>query len=424
VGKSKYVVVPGQRSGKLVTIRLEKRPHGGNDWFCKCDCGGTTYARTIDIALERKRGCRCVTREALIARNAANGVKAGDTYGQLFVLETYIVGTGKDSERYAICRCSCGKVKPIRGGDLRNESSQTCGHGVADASRARAEANGIKVGDKYGRWTVLATYVVGENPRLKRIGICRCECGRVRPVDGHNLRSEASQSCGCLQREALRDYFSKIGVQPGDKFGKLVVESIYWTGGTRSHRRAKCTCECGREKDVVAGSLVQGLTISCSCLGLERMKAGRRKYIQRLRVKRGFKSWQPLVGFNRAIWDICRVPFFQVKERDNYSCQLCGKRGGYLHTHHIVAKHQSLVPVVNPENLVTLCKACHLLAHDNHTWRDPNPTYAAILSECAIWAEEEQPCAYREEDYLVQVDELVSMYAAAKLPLAAPRRMN
>lgn len=52
-----------------------------------------------------------------------------------------------------------------------------------------------------------------------------------------------------------------------------------------------------------------------------------------------------------------------VFERDNYTCRLCGKRGGILNAHHVrsFAKYPS--ERTNPENGITLCYDCHKAAH-------------------------------------------------------------
>lgn len=397
-------VKSGQEYDRLTTVRIEKR-RNENLWYCECACGGHTWARAVDLVKGRKRGCVCLRREASAAYNASQGVKAEDRFDQLYVERVFVVGTGKDAERYADCLCDCGRRKTIRCGDLRSKASRTCGHGVADATRARAEAMGVKVGDAFDRWTVLETYVVGEKGSERRVARCECRCGTIAIVDCHNLRTGASRSCACYQREALRAHFAENGVLPGLRYGLLVVREIYFTGGERSHRRAICDCDCGREKDVVAGSLVQKLTISCGCEGLRRMKAGRRLQVRQDRVARNLHPDRPISGFNRALWDIFRGPSQVIKARDRYTCQLCGRRGGHLHVHHIVKKsHLDLF--LDPGNLVTLCQTCHLVAHDQKTRKAPNPRLAKILAECALWANLDSPPDYNRPDCEARVADL------------------
>ena len=54
-----------------------------------------------------------------------------------------------------------------------------------------------------------------------------------------------------------------------------------------------------------------------------------------------------------------------VLERDNYTCQRCGRKGGNLNAHHI--KEYSKYPGLRyeVENGVTLCKKCHKEIHKN-----------------------------------------------------------
>lgn len=52
-----------------------------------------------------------------------------------------------------------------------------------------------------------------------------------------------------------------------------------------------------------------------------------------------------------------------IMERDNFTCQICKKRGGELNVHHI--KPWSKFPELrfNEDNGITLCKDCHLAIH-------------------------------------------------------------
>lgn len=55
----------------------------------------------------------------------------------------------------------------------------------------------------------------------------------------------------------------------------------------------------------------------------------------------------------------------KVFERDNYTCQCCGKRGGNLNAHHLYnfAEYEDLRYDV--ENGITFCECCHLVNYPN-----------------------------------------------------------
>lgn len=59
----------------------------------------------------------------------------------------------------------------------------------------------VAIGEKFNRWTVLSPGLKSTNghPRWN----CRCECGIERLVCGTRLRTGASKSCGCLNREVV-----------------------------------------------------------------------------------------------------------------------------------------------------------------------------------------------------------------------------
>lgn len=55
----------------------------------------------------------------------------------------------------------------------------------------------IKLGDIFGRWTVI-------EKGTGRKWLCKCTCSKFREVFGENLESGASRSCGCLRSEYQR----------------------------------------------------------------------------------------------------------------------------------------------------------------------------------------------------------------------------
>ena len=55
-----------------------------------------------------------------------------------------------------------------------------------------------------------------------------------------------------------------------------------------------------------------------------------------------------------------------VLERDGYRCRYCRATGCLLDTHHIEKRSQRPDLLLEPKNVVTLCRPCH-------TWTDADP---------------------------------------------------
>jgi thymidylate synthase (FAD) len=68
-----------------------------------------------------------------------------------------------------------------------------------------------------------------------------------------------------------------------------------------------------------------------------------------------------------------------VYTRDNYCCRLCGKRGGKLSIHHILPVWARPELVCDPENMVTLCRSCHLKV--NHHEEDYIEVFGRTIGE-------------------------------------------
>lgn len=52
-----------------------------------------------------------------------------------------------------------------------------------------------------------------------------------------------------------------------------------------------------------------------------------------------------------------------VFERDNYTCQICNKKGGIINAHHIKKFSDFLELRLDVSNGITLCKDCHKKIH-------------------------------------------------------------
>lgn len=59
-----------------------------------------------------------------------------------------------------------------------------------------------RVGERYGRLTVLAYVGIGGGKGHYRMWLCQCDCGNQCTVSYRNLAAGHTRSCGCLFRES------------------------------------------------------------------------------------------------------------------------------------------------------------------------------------------------------------------------------
>lgn len=59
-----------------------------------------------------------------------------------------------------------------------------------------------------------------------------------------------------------------------------------------------------------------------------------------------------------------------VKVRDNFTCQVCGKRGVYLESHHLNAWQSFPDERFDLSNGVTCCVSCHKHFHESFSYGD------------------------------------------------------
>lgn len=123
----------------------------------------------------------------------------------------------------------------------------------------------IPTGTQYGFWTVVAPDGLRVLKSGDTIGmwLCKCKCGRYKSVQGANLRSGASLSCGCFRhRQKL--------IARGTRYGRLIIiKQVFPKQRIGKGRYYECVCDCGNIIETVASSLRTGNTQSCGCLKRE-----------------------------------------------------------------------------------------------------------------------------------------------------------
>lgn len=91
---------------------------------------------------------------------------------------------------------------------------------------------------------------------------------------------------------------------------------------------------------------------------------GRVFSIKTLAKRSGKNHWAWKGGISRWQDRITTSPEYKkwreiIFKRDDYTCQVCGKRGCYLEPHHIMRKADYPEYAYEPENGLTLCHDCH-----------------------------------------------------------------
>jgi hypothetical protein len=116
----------------------------------------------------------------------------GQKFGRLTVVEK----AGRDKKRNALwlCRCDCGGEKIVRGYDLKNGKTQSCGCLRYEELKGRAEDLS---GQRFSRLLVLER----SEDKKRTAWLCKCDCGNEVIVTSLNLKNGSSNSCGCYQKE-------------------------------------------------------------------------------------------------------------------------------------------------------------------------------------------------------------------------------
>lgn len=158
----------------------------GGKCLCQCDCENKTtkIIKTYTLVSNSSKSCGCVKQK----------IHVGDNYGRLTVLELNASRT-KGGKLLHKCKCECGKICYVQGGNLRNGHTKSCG--CYNKERIHETFFQDLTGQVYGRLTVLSKFKEGNVWKYK----CKCECGNETIVLSGDLKNGSTKSCGCLKKE-------------------------------------------------------------------------------------------------------------------------------------------------------------------------------------------------------------------------------
>ena len=183
----------------------------------------------------------------------------------------------------------------------------------------------------------------------------KCPKG-VHEDEERQINNAVRRGLKCRLCSIIEQHLDQLHDLTGQKFGK-------WTVVEKDNEHSKqsgitywfCDCDCGtKHVSVSACTLVKGSTLSCGCNRFDNCgerngnwKGGVTSEVMKERNSRKYVRWRN-----------------SVFQRDDYTCQCCGQRGGKLNAHHKenFADNEDLR--FDIDNGITLCEKCHSFKYE------------------------------------------------------------
>jgi len=326
----------GNRHGKLLVIeRAEKDKNGKQCWLCRCDCGNEVTVKGTLLRRGDTRSCGCSRSPDLI----------GQRFGNLVVQER--VGSDKRGNSRWLCRCDCGNEIYVTNSRLSAGRTKSCGCLKRKVLLRRHRERSL-VGKRFGYLVAIERTAIRSDKHTRTYYLCRCDCGNKVVTHSSSLTTGHTKSCGCLAKELLVERGKEKSLV-GQRFGTLVATERKVINKSSCYL---CLCDCGNKKWVRSQNLQSGGTKSCGC----------RNHLS----GPDSHSWNPKLTDAERTARRKNPQYLEwrstVKERDDYTCRLCGNKG-HVNAHHLEDWSTNEALRYEVSNGITLCEEDHTLFH-------------------------------------------------------------
>lgn len=226
---------PGYHIGKLkVKETTSKRKNGYTIWRCECECGGSILLDTRTIQRQTVQDCGYITKTKPGQKNLT-----GQRFGKLVCL----VPTEKRAKSGGTiwkCQCDCGNICEAVSTQLTHGYKKSCG---CLSHPPRKEL----VGKHFGMLTVIG--YAGKRSGMHRWK-CKCDCGNETIVGQTLLQSGKTKSCGCLQKEIIKNNLqliegTSVTLLEANKNRTISTNTSGYTGVYRQKRTGKWAAQIG-----------------------------------------------------------------------------------------------------------------------------------------------------------------------------------
>lgn len=264
----RITIEPGTRFGSLTVLEQADdniSPSGSHatQFICRCDCGNEIVTRGSYLKIGKTKSCPTCSNKWQAQTRMRD--LTGCRFGRWTVISRADI---KKNGVYWNCRCDCGNEGIIRGTSLTSGNSTSCGCFALE--KLRKDHLLDLTGKTFDRLTVICRvddFASPVNGKHRSRWKCVCECGKTVEINGTDLTSGNTHSCGCYKLDRTSEtHFQDL---TGQRFGMLTVLERVHDHVTADSGRARpqflCRCDCGNEKIIQKDSLMNG-TISCGCI--------------------------------------------------------------------------------------------------------------------------------------------------------------
>ena len=218
-------------------------------------------------------------------------------------------------------------------------------------------------GQKFGKLTVIKRV---ENKGIQPCWLCKCECGNEKVIRGSNLKSGTTMSCGCLQSEKMKEQMKELWQDEDFKKmqSKKMKEQLkeLWQDEDykkmQSGKMKQLNEEQWKDEDfrkVQSEKSSKKMKEQWQDEDFRKMKSKKMKEqwkdedFRKVQSEKAKERWQDeemkwkmhykggITPISQHLRHLNSQWFEDCKQKANYTCQLTGKHGGNLHTHHLKA---------------------------------------------------------------------------------------
>lgn len=257
------------------------------------------------------------------------------------LLESEYIGN-KQKLRF---RCGCGGegVKTLIH-FRRGRFCTACGYKNTGTNNGRLSLDDARAAFSSLGCTLLATEYLANDVKMPYL----CKCGSLHEMSLANMK-KGKQCPTCIGKtawtlETVQAVYRSHGCE-------LLEDSYQSSNATMKYR-----CACGSESATTLGNFLKG--VRCKACGIKKL-SGPNSYLYDPNLSAQHRA-------EKRLYPEYRDWRKTVLRRDDYTCHICGIRGSRMHAHHLDSYARNPELRTDPNNGVTLCKACHDQFHLAH----------------------------------------------------------